>query len=110
MNATAPSNVGGGLQGSSNGWGWYESQIDSMSESNVYGSDKFSSSAYDTGIDNRQYAIFQLMPKFISGERYNYWLKNVSSVTQFAVVSGYGTANCYSASASNGVRPRFLIG
>ncbi len=66
VNATAPSNAGAGWQGSSNGWGWYESQIDLMSESNVYGSDKFSSSGYDTGIDNRQYAIFQLKPEFIN--------------------------------------------
>ena len=105
-----------GWLGSSNNWAWYESQIDLMSESNVYGSDKFSSSGYDTGIDNRQYAIFQLKPELINsngnGERFGYWLKCVSGASRFAVVDGNGhAAGDYRASFSDiGVRPRFLIG
>ncbi len=115
VNATAPSNSGSGWQGSSNGWGWYESQIDLMSEKNVYGADAFSSSAYDTGIDNRQYAIFQLKPEFINtngkGSRFSYWLKNVSSSTGFTGVSYGGISSSTNASSSGGgVRPRFLIG
>ena len=115
VNATAPSNAGAGWQGSSNGWGWYESQIDLMSEKNVYGADAFSGSAYDTGIDNRQYAIFQLRPEFINtngkGGRFSYWLKNVSGSTTFARVHGNGHSSSDPASDSgNGVRPRFLIG
>ena len=115
VNATAQSNSGSGWQGSSTGWGWYESQIDLMSEKNVYGADAFSSSAYDTGIDNRQYAIFQLKPEFINtngkGGRFSYWLKNVSGAAGFAIVGGDGGSSSNSASFSgHGVRPRFLIG
>ncbi len=102
VNATAPSNAGSGWQGSSNGWGWYESQIDLMSEKNVYGADAFSSSAYDTGIDNRQYAIFQLKPELMNtngkGGKFSYWLKNVSSSTYFAYAYGDGGSGSSSAS------------
>ena len=99
----------------SDNWAWYESQIDLMSESNVYGSDKFSSSAYDTGIDSRQYAIFQLKPELINldgkGGRFSYWLKNVSSSADFAFVNNFGNSSSASASNSSiGVHPRFLIG
>ena len=115
VNATAPSKAGAGWQGSSNGWGWYESQIDLMSEKNVYGADAFSSSGYDTGIDNRQYAIFQLKPELINtngkGARFNYWLKNVSGSTDFAHVGGDAISGSRLASYSSiGVRPRFLLG
>ena len=115
VNATAQSAVGGGWIGSSNSWTWYESQIDLMSEKNVYGADAFSSSGYDTGIDNRQYAIFQLKPETINtngtGGRFGYWLKNVSGSAYFAHVNSDGISAAGGASYSgSGVRPRFLIG
>ncbi len=98
--------------GASSGWAWYDSQVDLMSEVNVYGSTVWSSSGYDIGIDNRQYAIFQLKPEFINSygsHRFNYWLKAVARSTAFARVSGYGYAVTLAASNSSGVRPRFLI-
>ncbi len=98
--------------GASSGWAWYDSQVDLMSEVNVYGSTVWSSSGYDIGIDNRQYAIFQLKPEFINSygnQRFNYWLKAVADSTGFALVDNDGLANSGSASYSGGVRPRFLI-
>ncbi len=98
--------------GASSGWAWYDSQVDLMSEVNVYGSTIWSSSGYDIGIDNRQYAIFELKPEFINSygnQRFNYWLKAVAHSTDFANVNYYGTANAYQASNLYGVRPRFLI-
>ena len=85
-----------------------------MSEMNVYGGIAWSSSGYDIGIDNRQYAIFQLKPEFINSynsNRFAYWLKDVTSKTSFANVNSYSLSgtdigNRY----SFGVRPRFLIG
>lgn len=103
------------MGGSSDRWAWYESQIDLMSEANVYGMNAFSSSGFDIGIDNRQYAIFQLKPELINsdrkGARVEYWLKNVSAATGFVAVSA--GSDSYSGRVSNsgvGVRPRFLIG
>ena len=114
VNATILSGAGGRWQGSSDGWGWYESQIDLMSEANVYGVNVYSSSIYDTGIDNRQYAIFQLRPELINTDgtshRFGYWLKNVFTATNFAVADGYSYSHASSAFNSYNVRPRFLIG
>ena len=44
----------------SDNWAWYESQIDSMSEANVYGVNAFSSGGYDTALDHCQYAILNI--------------------------------------------------
>ena len=99
--------------GASNNWGWYDRKLDLMSEVNVYGTTVTSSSLYDTGIDNRQYAIFQIKPEFINSygiTRFHYWLKDVTCSTDFAFVSNYGPSYYYPASTSIGVRPRFLIG
>ncbi len=106
------SNQYGTNGGASSGWAWYDSQLDLMSEVNVYGSTVWSSSGYDIGIDNRQYAIFKLKPEFINSygnTRFNYWLKAVATSTFFALVYYDGGANASFASNSLGVRPRFLI-
>ncbi len=106
------SNQFGTISGASSGWAWYDSQVDLMSEVNVYGSTIWSSSGYDIGIDNRQYAIFKLKPEFINSygdKRFNYWLKAVARSANFATVSNDGVASTYGASSSRGVRPRFLI-
>ena len=106
------SNQWGLTTGASSGWAWYDSELDLMSEVNVYGSTVWSSSGYDIGIDNRQYAIFKLKPEFINSygdKRFNYWLKAVADSTDFAVVGVDGIATTSFASNSLGVRPRFLI-
>ncbi len=111
---TNRSNQFGGLpNGASSGWAWEERYLDLMSEVNVYGSTIWSSSGYDIGIDNRQYAIFKLKPEFINSygtTRFTWWLKAVTYSEGFARVDSRGVAAGYSAAfASNGIRPRFLI-
>ena len=111
VDSTRISSAYGKATGASSNWSWYESQIDLMSEKNVYGSDVFSSSSgYDTGIDNKQYMIFQLKPELVvtngNGSRINFWLRNVSTSHGFTLAS----PNDFNASISYGVRPRFLIG
>ncbi len=94
-------------------WVWETRQVDLMSEANVFGTMVASSSLYDIGIDNRQYAIFQLKPELInqdlSGNRYGYWLKAVTNSTSFARLSVDCSVSGYFPSVSAGVRPRFLI-
>ncbi len=102
----------GDYGGASSGWAWYESKLDLMSEVNVYGSTIWSSSGYDIGIDNRQYAIFKLKPEFINSynnKRFNYWLKAVSNSMAFADIAGGSAFAHYASNTDIGVRPRFLI-
>ncbi len=107
------SNQTGQSNGASSGWSWEERYLDLMSEVNVYGSTVWSSSGYDIGIDNRQYAIFMLKPEFINNygsQRFKYWLKAIISSTKFAGVDSLGYASGAESSISIGIRPRFLIG
>ncbi len=100
--------------GASSHYDWYDRQIDLMSEMNVFGAPIFSASGYDTGIDNRQYAIFRLNPSLMTsdgaGYRFNFWLKNVVNSEYFALARYRGSSEYMPASQGQGVRPRFLIG
>ncbi len=117
--ASDRSNQWGLGSGASSNWAWENRKLDLMSEVNVYGTTVWSSSGYDIGLDNRQYAIFQLRPELINQGvsgisdtntgRYWYWLKAVTDSASFAGVSGDGYAYAGNASNSGGVRPRFLI-
>ncbi len=93
---------------------WVNRKLDLMSEVNVFGTTIWSSSGYDVGIDNRQYAIFQLKPEFISinifNGRFSYWLKSVYNDRNFIGVNSLGDATVYGAAGELVVRPRFLIG
>ncbi len=98
--------------GASSGWEWDDRYLDLMSEVNVYGTTVRSSSGYDVGIDNREYAIFQLKPELINNYnniKFSYWLKGVASSTAFTVAGTESEANSTIASGLFGVRPRFLI-
>jgi hypothetical protein len=95
--------------GAASGWAWYDSQIDLMNESMVYGHEAWSSApGYDTGIDKTQLALFQARPDLITN-RENWWLRDVASATSFTPVDSYGLAYYASASISFGVRPAFLV-
>ncbi len=106
------SNQYGANTGASSSWEWEDRYLDLMSEVNVYGSTVWSSSGYDIGIDNREYAIFKLKPEFINSygtTRFHYWLKAITS-TRFASVDTDGNSGSnYLATDRGGVRPRFLI-
>lgn len=95
--------------GAASGWAWYDSQIDLMNESMVYGHEAWSSApGYDTGIDKSQLALFQARPDLITN-RESWWLRDVVSATRFADVNGTGHALGSGVSSSLGVRPAFLI-
>lgn len=97
--------------GMSSGWSWYDTEIDLMNEHMVYGSHAWgggSQNGYDTGIDKSQLALFQARPDLIVN-RENWWLRGVRSATHFCGVDGRGHASAWTASASVGVRPAFLI-
>ena len=90
---------------------WYDSQIDLMSEVNVYGASLASSTYNDNGIDNQQYALFRLEPSFITTkEGVNFFLKNVSTSDGFLFSFRQGLPSHYNANNALSVRPRFLVG
>ncbi len=101
--------------GKSSGWAWYDSTIELMNESMVYGHNAWGSHhGYETGIDKSQLSLFKHKPDLIvtlndAGSRYWYWLRDVVSSSFFAFVSGYGFAGYNGAGNSLGVRPAFLI-
>ena len=102
--------------GATNNFAWYERKIDLMSEVNVFGNTIWSSSGFDVGIDNEQYAIFRLRSELIhslgkeqSGNVFNFWLKNVVDQYAFGFVYSGRDASSLGASNTGGVLPRFLI-
>lgn len=101
--------------GKASGWAWYDSTIELMNESMVYGHNVWGSHpGYETGIDKSQLSLFRLRPDLIpardtSGGRTWYWLRDVVSSSNFAHVYRHGNASAGSASGSSGVRPAFLI-
>lgn len=121
ISETGVSMAGAGFTGYSSGWAWYDTRLQLLSEIQVYGSNVWSSSGYDTGCDNLQLPLFALDPTAKvcklggtddanSSNRYWWWLKNVASASYFAYVGGDGNSAYYGASGGSGVRPLFLIG
>lgn len=115
MNANTPSGAYSAWNGASSEWEWTESLIELMSEPEVYGTRVLSSSFYDVGIAKSQLPLFRLNPGMIQANRTGagrqwYWLKAVANSTRFCDVGSNGDASSGSASHSDGVRPRFLIG
>ena len=99
---------------------WYDSDIELMNETMVYGSNIFKNCLNGSNIPNNytidksQLSLFRLRHDLTvalndSGVRQWYWLRDVVSSAGFASVGNIGSASSGSASASAGVRPAFLI-
>lgn len=123
VNADIMSNAGNGLKGASSNWGWKDVYLSLMSEVQTSGCTICSSSFCDTGNDNFYLSLFALnqalkmcgrntaMNGNGDGTREWYWIKDVSSNTQFGVVVGDGgNSFVQKASTELGVRPFWLIG
>lgn len=100
--------------------GWFDSSIELMNETMVYGCNIFKNITNDTNIpynytiDKSQLSLFRLKPEAIvalndAGQRYWYWLRDVVSSSDFAFVAHSGNAGHGGASNAGGVRPAFLI-
>lgn len=109
---------------------WYDSDIELMSEVMVYGTKHFAAGTQYSGssiiipnnytIEKSQLALFRHRPSLIiaktlgitdinSSSRRGYWLRDVVSSSNFALVNSNGNASYNNASDSNGVRPAFSI-
>lgn len=122
IDADLDSNAGAGFKGASSNYGWTDTYLSLLSEIQVYGSNVFSSSLFDTGCDNLQLPLFALDPTAkvcgknttidgngLSG-KINYWLRNITSTSAFALVGYAGISDYDFAQNKNGVRPLFCIG
>ena len=94
------------------GWKWYETQIDLMTEAQVYGVRAWGAPAhngYDIGEKYSRFPLFDLAPEYITNCAW-YWLQDVYSAAFFCGCGADGVANCDYASIPGGVRPYFCIG
>ena len=94
------------------GWKWYETQIDLMTEAQVYGVRAWGAPAhngYDIGEKYSRFPLFDLAPEYITNRTW-YWLQDVYSAPSFCSCDSGGHAGSGYASLSGGVRPYFCIG
>lgn len=94
------------------GWAWFDSDVELMNEVQAYGSvawGAYDGNGYNVASGDGQFPLF-MFDRTKLHNRDDYWLRDVSSATNFSLVTNYGCANNNSASSSFGVRPAFCIG
>lgn len=100
--------------GRASGGAWFDSDIELMTEQQVYGSGVFSpvsdgsSVPANYRIAKSQFPLFAFAPTLVN-IRQDYWLRDVITAANFAFVYGSGLAHFSDASGSRGVRPAFCI-
>ena len=94
---------------------WYDSSVELPNEIMMYGSyvhtpaGDGSTVPYRYTINKKQLALAAMAPKYVN-IRATYWLRDVVSSADFALVGVYGRANYDGASNFRGVRPVFPVG
>ena len=94
------------------GWAWFDSDVELMNEVQAYGSVAWGAhdgNGYNVASGDGQFPLF-MFDRTKLHNREDYWLRDVSSVTNFSGVSYGGVASGSGASSSYGVRPAFCIG
>lgn len=109
INASTPSMAGAGFTGASTSWAWVTTELQLMTEQQLYGSRAWTSSAYDIGIDYAKLPVFNFVNPVSFGHTH-FWLRSVVSSTHFAGCNGNGNADCAGASTAFFVRPLILFG
>lgn len=99
--------------GKASSWNWANSEVELMNEIMVYGSTAFGSaeigsSGVNTGLEKSQLPLFALRPDLI-GIRESWWLRDIVSTTEFALVHRDGFPVSNWAIDAYGVRPVFSI-
>lgn len=83
----------GTATGCTSGWAWKENcYISALTEAQVYGSDHWSSSGYDTGEANTLLPVFSEYKHTEIFKSEYPWLRNVSSASQACIAADYGRA------------------
>lgn len=94
------------------GWAWFDSDVELMNEVQAYGSVAWGAhdgNGYNVASGDGQFPLF-MFDRTKLHNREDYWLRDVSSATNFSYVASGGVASYGDASSSRGVRPAFCIG
>lgn len=94
------------------GWAWFDSDVELMNEVQAYGSVAWGAhdgNGYNVASGDGQFPLF-MFDRTKLHNREDYWLRDVSSAADFALVDRNGYAGNLNASRSRGVRPAFCIG
>lgn len=94
------------------GWAWFDSDVELMNEVQAYGSVAWGAhdgNGYNVASGDGQFPLF-MFDRTKLHNREDYWLRDVSSASDFSRVNSYGYASADGASYSFGVRPAFCIG
>lgn len=94
------------------GWAWFDSDVELMNEVQAYGSVAWGAhdgNGYNVASGDGQFPLF-MFDRTKLHNREDYWLRDVSSATNFSFVALDGYAARNGASNSLGVRPAFCIG
>lgn len=109
MNATAASRAGGGIKGSASASTWTTTELQLMSEQQVYGTEVLTTAPYDIGIDYKKLPVFDVINpvQYCNGD---FWLRTIGSSRWFAACFATGFAGGKDAYGANYVRPMILFG
>ena len=109
MNATTASRAGGGIKGSASASTWTETELQLMSEQQVYGTEVLTTAPFDIGIDYKKLPIFDVINpvQYCNGD---FWLRTIGSSRWFAACFSTGFAGGKDAYNANYVRPMILFG
>ena len=88
---------------------WVDAQCNLIGESMVYGHPIWSSGGENQMIQTRQFSAFRLSGGLINYNHQWWWLRDVVSSSNFALVGGNGFAYATNASSVAGVRPFALL-
>lgn len=94
---------------------WYDSEVELMTEQNVYGCKIFGPVAdgYEVftnyTIDKSQFPLFAFRHDLIGAKSEWHWLRDVVSASYFAVITKYCNSDAIHAKYRYGVRPAFSI-
>lgn len=128
VNTDGASSAGAGMMGYASSHTMAETYLSLLSEIQVYGTQIWSSSPYNSGLDKSQLPLFAFDESakmigcggtadggssFMMYESYiRWWLRDIASASEYSVVDTDGTPNFLSASMEIGTffRPFFLIG
>ena len=94
------------------GWAWFDSYVELMNEVQAYGSVAWGAhdgNGYNVASGDGQFPLF-MFDRTKLHNREDYWLRDVSSATNFSHVDAAGDAGTSGAPLSLGVRPAFCIG
>jgi hypothetical protein len=109
VDATAASAAGVGWVGTTSGWAWANVEVNIPNESMIYGR-QWGSSGYEGGDFPRMLPLYALKGSHLYDRNW-FWLRTVSSASNFALAYGNGAVNFRGASFAGdggGIRPYFL--